>query len=309
MSDVVKSVTRGDYLDITKSTRNVQAQEQEMKDCIEFLKIANEKYRQNKIILEAIEDCLDDENNLDDNLKNKIRSIILSQELSQISVTENTSELQPYNGVLGVPLIKCELTYSESNKLTTCLKYNLETKYQKLKKAYFSLLGKDFTQLNIKDIDDPLKISQEDEELMQYKKELIVEQESYISQQLQLLDLLDELKNFRLKSVPKLAEQKIDESKIRSKINYLKSLLTTEKCRVDVFMETSYSIKAYTELIKDIKDQQEELKAEIGRLTDLKKKYKHISSMEYNEILKSYLQYKSAFEKKKKIYECIHGKS
>ncbi|KAJ8928668.1 hypothetical protein NQ314_018762 [Rhamnusium bicolor] len=70
-------------------------------------------------------------------------------------------------------------------------------------------------------------------------------------------------------------------------------------------METSNSLKAYKQLIKDLKQQQQDCQKEIEDLNELKEKYDQVSCKQYDDILKSYLQYKAAIEKKKLLYDCL----
>ncbi|XP_030750004.1 uncharacterized protein LOC115877816 [Sitophilus oryzae] len=308
MSDAVEITVDNDIS--SKLSQNLQVQEQEVNDCTEFLKIAYRRYRKYKIILESVKECLEDDSVLDDNLKKKIKNIICSAQLSEIRLNQNAVDSYLANEpVLGVSLTSSELTYSEGSELEKCMKSKLDNKYHTVKNSFSSLLGKTSMNTDQRDSDNLLDVCFGDLELIEFKRKLISEQECYITHQLQLLELLEELKCIRLENVPQFTEKKLAECTLRSKINYLKSLLATEKCKVDIFMETSYSLQAYTELIKDIKGQQEELKEDIRRLNNLKKQYAHVSCMEYDEIHKSYVHYKAALDKKKKMYEYINAKT
>lgn len=299
MSDVVETRVNNHIFDVSvKPNRNAQAQEQEVKDCTEFLKIEYTKFRKYKILLDCIEECIEDDNNLDSELRTKIKKIILGEQVSQTRLSDNPIE-DTFETILGVPLSSTELTFSESNNLHSCLKSKLDSKSASFKSECF----RDVTDTSEISSESPLDLAQNDATLLDYRNQLVTEQETYMKNQIDMLDLLEELKDIRLKTVPEVTDKKYEECNFRSRINHLKSQLASNKCRIDIFMETSDSLKAYTEILKDLKEQQEELAMEIERLKHLKKKHSEVSCKEYDDILKSYLQYKSALAKKKLRFE------
>lgn len=303
MSNVVETIENTDFLKIpVKSNNNAQAQRQEVMDYTEFVKIEFHKYRQYKILLECIEECVEDDCNLDEDIKNKIKNVLLESSISQTRLNEDSNEVLSET-VLGLSLSAKDITYSESNKLRSCIKSKLDKKSQQLENKCSSLFSQDFKDMGKEKRESPLDLCQEDANLLQFRNELAQEQECFLKNQLELLEILEELKNIRLKTVPEVTEQKVQECTVKSKINYLKSQLAKNKCKLDTFKETSNSLKAYTEIIADMKEQHNKLKFDVEQLQDLKKKYAQVSCKEYDDILKSYLQYKSSLEKKKMLFE------
>lgn len=299
MSDVVETGANTDVS--VKAVQNAQAQEQEVKDCIEILKIEYSKFKTYETILEGIQECVEDENNLDPELRAKIKEIVSSKELPQMRLSDCTGN----ETLLGVPLPTTELTYYESNRLRSCLKVKLKDKAAKLTSQQNLLFHKQSSSIGSNRNNSPLDLTPEDRQLLEYRDKLTKEQELYQKSHLELLELLEELKNIRLKAVPETADKKYEECSLRTHINYLKSELARNKCRIDIFKESEDSFKAYTEILKDLREQQHDLVREIEQLNDLKKKYADVSCIEYDEILKSYLQYKSSLEKRKLMKELL----
>ncbi|KAG5900659.1 hypothetical protein JTB14_005929 [Gonioctena quinquepunctata] len=305
----IRTSTKNGPFGVVESVKplNNCAQEQEVNDLKEFLKLEKNKYVQYKIIYDTLEEYIKDENTVEDNLKAKVRDIMLGESLAQ-SLTLDYNPFDKTNvSLLGESDVgQSNLTYQEGNVLQEILNKKLNRKYQDITREFNSLTNKDLTKsFEQTDNSTSMQLSPEDKVLLEYKNKLTSEQEQYIKNLITLSDLLQEITDLRLKSLPETIEKKVEECQIEEKINHLKSLLSNEKCRVDVFTETSCSLKAYKELIKDIKEQQHECQKEIQYLKELQEKYKEVSCKQYDDILKSYIQYKSSIEKKKILYECL----
>ncbi|KAJ8922262.1 hypothetical protein NQ315_004200 [Exocentrus adspersus] len=283
------------------------AHEKEVNDLYEHLKFERNKYAKYKIIQDALEECIDVNSELDQNLKTKVRDILLSGSVVQCLSLEEFPSNESRQSVLGlIDINQHELNYMENKHLQDVLKRKLEEKYE--------TVCDDFRKTTSKDIENtlenipssvPLQMVTEDKILLDLKDRLLLEQEQYVKNLSNQSDLLSEITDARLKKVPELTEHKIKEYQIKEKLNHVKSSLMQEKVRVDVFTEANGSLQAYKELIKDIKDQQSDCEKEIQRLMDLKEKYSQVSCKQYDDILKSYLQYKATIEKKKLLYETL----
>ncbi|CAG9764108.1 unnamed protein product [Ceutorhynchus assimilis] len=287
-TDIFQSLSQG-----TSPSQDIehQALEQEVKDYSEFLKAYYTKYRRFTIILQTIQECIEDDNNLDPDLCEKIEAIILTGQVSQTRLGEDCLG----ECILGVPLNNLSLSYLESDKLCSYLKSKL---LSKCANRHYSL-SKSVASSN----ESPIGLTLKDTSLLEYRNKLAIEQGAYMKSQTKVLELLEELMNLRLKVVPELTQGKYQESDLKSRVNSLKAQLAKNKYRIDVFMETRTSLQAYEEIIKDLRDQQQSCSKEIQKLKDLKEKYAEVSCKEYDEILKSYLQYKMSFEKKKTMCE------
>ncbi|XP_074025837.1 uncharacterized protein [Leptinotarsa decemlineata] len=309
MSNVIGTNTnKGRFTSVDGSTQfNTCAQEQEVNDLKEFLKLEQEKYVQYKVIYDTLEEYINEAGGVDDNLRAKVRSIILSESLAQTSILEFNSFDESNISVLGANDTECSnLTYPEGNLLQKKLNLKLIEKHQNLAQEFHKVTNRDLQKsLETRQDSTSLQLSSEDKVQLDYKNKLTIEQELYVKNLISLSELLEKIADLRLKSLPDIIEKKVDECQVEEKINHLKFLLSNVKCRVDVFTETSCSLKAYKDLIKDIQNQQEDYKKQIQQLNELKEKYKQVSCKQYDDILKSYIQYKASIEKKRILYDCL----
>lgn len=255
----------------------LQNLEQEVKDQVEILNVQRKKYQEHQMLLSIIEEFIKDESK-PSQLRLKVKTILLEHQIKSGSEDDN---------ILGVTLNE-ELTDSEGIQLSFFLEILMESKIKALE-----------NKLPKKTLSESLwEFSSEDSEILDLLTELNSQQELYASQQKQALELLEQLKHARLDSVPEMMEQKYAEVTLNIDLNNVKAEIADCKWHTDVFNETSNSLEAYKLLLKDMKEEETELQQEIESLEDLKEKYAEVSCPEYNDILKSYLQYKEALERK-----------
>ncbi|KAL1517689.1 hypothetical protein ABEB36_001424 [Hypothenemus hampei] len=273
MSDFKKEI-------VSRSEDEVHAQEQEVKDYTEFLNIAIAKHRKNRIIFDALQECIQDETYLDVDLRLKAREILSETAVSQITLPNPNGNIDEH--VLGIGPNRTELTYTESMKLVEALKLLLNSRHA----TFRTKLGTSVSQYTT-------------EELLKSRDQLEDEKRTYFDTQRRFTQLLEEFKYVRFEVTPKLCKEY--EEKI--KMNSLKAQMAEKKHRIDIFMESKDSMQAYNELIQDIEEQVTDLKKEIEDLNDLKRTYQKVNSREYSEILGDYVRYKSALERKKRINE------
>lgn len=269
-------------LSIQTSVLNISSTENDKLENIQRrLHVRLENYLKLKLIYSIIEECLKRSTSLNTNLKVKIKDNLLFG---------NCIQWAPF------PLKPPEkLTYSEQIPLYQEIKQRLIQKLSEAKiscEDYYRADRKLF-QMNTSDI-----------VMLETKQRLIKEQCEYLDNVEKLEQLLSQIVNRRLEIIPKVIENKVREAELTTEINYLKSQLTELKLRTDIFTETNNTLEAYKKLIKDIKNQQDEYSVDIQGLQDLKEKYKQISCAEYNDILRTYLQYKNSIKKRKMIFEC-----
>lgn len=305
MSDVVGTSVNNTSSNVKEASKiSNNAQEQEVNDLYEFLKLEQNKYVQYNIIYEALEECVGESSDLDRTLKTKVTDILLSGNAAQTLPldevpSKESSTLFGFCNINGH-----ELNYLERNQLEKTLTLKLNEKYKNVCEEFHKVTNKDVNKA-FEDSPRSLQMASEDKVLIEFKTKLVSEQKQYVKNLFSLLESLNEMANLRLKKLPQVTEQKIRECQVEQKMNHLKSLLAQEKVRIDVFTETSNSLKAYKEFIRDIKEQQKNYEREIQELKDLKAKYSNVSCKQYDDILKSYLQYKSSIEKKKLLYGCL----
>lgn len=301
MSDIVGLNSSKPFTVPETSSAN-SAQEQEVRDLLEFLKLEYKKNIQYKIILDIVEDYTHEDNNDNVALKQKIKGIILSHRVSQSSVL-NPSDHTPLLEIQKVN--RTGLNYLEGNTLQEVLKSKLKEKRDTLQKQLGQTDKEKVNTYGEKSFSDILKLSTEDKVLFDMKQQLIAEQELYVNNLLELQQVMAEISDLRLKTLPEGVELKTKHFQAQDKINSLKAIFTEGKFRFDIFTETNCSLEAYKELIKDIRKQQSIYQKQIQELEELKEKYKQVSCKQFDEILNSYKQYKASLEQKKKMYNYL----
>ncbi|GJQ70813.1 putative DNA-(apurinic or apyrimidinic site) lyase [Trypoxylus dichotomus] len=272
---------------------------QEMHDTFEIMKIERRKHLHNKLVLNTINKCLTESSELSDEVKNKVKDVLLSAEVGT-SLKLRTKHFE--ETLLGLSdLCISELSYKEQEEANQVFHNNLKLmeddfmhSIPKLMEAPSSI---DLFHLNIYD-----------KSLLEERDKLESIQETYIGNLKVMYDLLQELLKLRFHNVKDLLGSKLDEYSIKSKIYDLQSEMIKKKTRVDIFNENSLSFVAYEKLVHDITDQQKECQKQIDDLIDLKERYKLVACKQYDDILRSYLQYKTALEQKKGLYKQLQSK-
>lgn len=282
------------------------AQEQEVHDLFEFLKLEYRKNIQYNILLNILKEYIQEDSNENKILKEKIKNIILSHSVFQTLVMNSDKCINNEKSLLGIEKLNTTaLTFLERNDLQEILKLKLEEQRVLIHKK-LSKTEKETIRMEVeKDYSASLQLSSEERVMLSTKQKLLVQQEQYINNLLELQKLLLEISGLRLKKLPDGVEFKIKHSQAQEKINSLKAVFTEQKFRVDIFTESNCSLQAYKELIKDIKEQQKLYEKEIQELEDLKEKYRQVSCKQFDDILTAYHQFKSSLEQKKKLYDYL----
>lgn len=309
MSSVIK-YAEDENTELENGEFSQPAKEQEISHLMELLNSEFKKNVHYKVIYSILKEYASQDDNSNQNLKTKINNILSSHNASQ-TIMINSSRDNRHN-ILGIEDITSSvaISYADRNILFEILRSKVVEKRTALEKHLCKLKLENGID-KCSDIKKEnyssalLNASPDDRCLMDYREKLLFEQEKYVNQLLELKRLLLELIEIRLKELPEIAELKIKQYQVKDKINQLKSVFTKAKCQMEIFTETTYSLKAYTNLMDDVKKQQEEYQNEIETLQELKKKYAEVSSKQYNEILQSYVQYKTSIEKKKILYNCL----
>lgn len=301
---------------ISATNKNLRASDkskyQEMRDIFEIMKRERRMCLNNKMVIRAITKCLSEDTHLNQVLKNKVENLLLAVEVDAC-MTVNTKHSE--EKLLGLSDISTEdLSFNELGILQHSIDKELK------------LLGGgttcNSTHLQIPDDSDLFELNIQDkvsnvyvfyikrkflfcnfQSLFEAEKKLQEIQLTYMENLKNVYDLLQELLHLRFNPVKDLIENKIDEYSMKSKMYSLKSDIFKQKARTDIFNQNAISFGAYEKLFNDIFEQQNECQKQIDDLIELKEKYNIVSCKEYDEILKSYLQYKSALEKKKDLYK------
>ncbi|KAK9878414.1 hypothetical protein WA026_022055 [Henosepilachna vigintioctopunctata] len=265
------------------------------KKILEILKTEYKRYIRNKIIFECILECVESlESELGDKLDSTINDIIFEQYHSLGS-----------KQLLGIHLNERLWSCHEVEKLKLVLQNKIHERRADLFAEYKNISSTDLGQVlktfrtvaHTYDVNLPEKYAT----CIDYKTNLMKEQQLFMQNITSRSNLLEKLLDLRLKKVPLMCSKANRQCKIKIESNYLKSRIVEYKTKIDIFMEFPRAIEAYQELLKDIKQQQEECELSIEHLKEDKQKYENVSGKEYNEILKTYIMFKNSIDKLNKL--------
>lgn len=158
---------------------------------------------------------------------------------------------------------------------------------------------------NLEDIVQHMKFDAETEKnnVLMWQKKLTEQQTTHIYQLVNLGGKLNELLKLKTETAVSTSAQKVEEiTKKTTKFNFKYRLLYMQS-RLSIFKELPFSLDAYRQALRDLKQQQDDYNKEIDQLKIDLKNYKIMSkNEEYQEILTSYKQYKRGYESKLWIF-------
>lgn len=269
-----------------------------------LLETARKEYIQKKILYDCILECARNPvrlpvelrnakkpNCLSDELSQKVRDIITGEDLKRCLTLDEDKQLF----LLGISeLPEINLNYTERNEL------KVEVEKQLLSKANDRRLF-EFDE----DFDSKQNIR--DNLLADFKMQLNHKQDEYVKNLLKYRENLQQLIEFRTVRVPKACELKLEYCEIQAKLNEMKAKSLDAKTAAYLVNELPKSLEAYAELSKDIDEQRVICVSQINHLKELKARYEQVKCLQYDNILKSYKEYKAAIEKKKLLKKHLQG--
>lgn len=257
----------------------------------------SKRYMKNKILYETVLQCTKVKGKLPDEVIENSYSIILSEDVLQcIKLNDNKYSELTGGCILGLTNIKPhELIYEERKVLRSELEQKLILDCETIHKSMFDI------------VDEYLNKNPNIEEklIVDFKQQLNCEQDLYVENLKKCVSLVKDLSNLRIRCLSDICSCKAEEYQVKTEIHDTKCKLLHQKTRMDIFTETSKSLDAYRELIKDIEQQRQQCQCEIENLCELKERYNRVSCRQFETILKSYLEYKNAIEKKMNLFEKI----
>lgn len=220
----------------------------------------------------------------------------LSEKVQWLVTTEDvleTTELTYENCVssdcvlLGLHNINNHLlNYEEKNILKASTEKQILSRQSELHGRFSKLLN------------DVNKEENERALLKDFKKQLNESHTCYLSNLNDYCTQLEEVIHIRRDILPDIIKSKLEEYKYRKKIQEMKYKCVQNRTRIFMFMESTKSLAAYEELLKDILDQQSESQQAINNLNALKERYAYIKCKQFDTILNTYRDYCIAIEKK-----------
>lgn len=255
------------------------------------IEAAKKEYIQKKILYDCILECANKSNCLSVELSQKVRDVVTAEDLKQsLVLSEDKQEF--LLGISELPEVK--FNYVERNELKVEVEKQLLTKGNDTRLFEFD-----------EDFDSKQKIR--DNLLMDFKKQLNEKQEAYVKNLLKYKENLQKLIEFRTVQVPKASETKLEHCELRVKLDELKAKALEAKTAAYLINELPKSREAYAELMKDIEEQKIECVSKIKDLQELEARYEQVKCLQFDNILKSYREYKAAIEKKRLLHKHLKG--
>ncbi|XP_052753511.1 uncharacterized protein LOC113515505 isoform X2 [Galleria mellonella] len=202
------------------------------------------KITQQNILLEIIKElCSESNGKLSSNLKGKINRIIADCDLTHYSSLHKLSTADESTSMLlgCMHQATADLTFDEQAELNQAIIHKIQIKIpaftSELEKLH-QISSKQSNKNQIKELQEHL-----DEKL-----NTLQEQES------EKVELMMEWLNHRLNEVTKFSDHSTELLTLKTKILDLKSKILHLQILQNIFTETNQSIKAYSEIHKDLKD-------------------------------------------------------
>lgn len=266
-----------------KSPSNMQA-----------VKYERDKLNKYRILCQAIKDCtkLSSKQQLDDDLKSKINTMRLNSQCYQLINIGSDGKL------LGIELQQTtnRLDHTEREQLRTVLLCTLKDQYVRIREQ--------FEQLTQKSIDSCSVQSDNCATLDLYNK-LLDKQNQCEENLVKLHGLFECMLKMKLDELPGLTDRKFEEAQLKFNMLSLRNQILQIKVTSDVLNECSEATQAYKTLNRDIAEQKAQYEKKLADLIDLRERYKLVSCKQFDEILKTYVQYKNGFKKKVMINDML----
>ncbi|XP_053603378.1 uncharacterized protein LOC128671154 [Plodia interpunctella] len=232
-------------------------------DCItstEDLGVEMVKTSQENILLGIIKELCCENGKLSDNLKGKVNRIIADCDLTHYSSLHKLSTADESTGMLlgFMHQTSAELTFEEQAELNQAIIQKIQHKIPALTSELERL--KQTSTLNKKSHKDQIKELQNN---LDDKLGTLQDQEA------EKVELMMEWLTHRLQEVNKFSDNSTELLTLKTKILDMKSKILHLQILQNVFTETNQSIKAYSEIHKDIKDSIKETEQRIKSFHDI----------------------------------------
>ncbi|XP_026737299.1 uncharacterized protein LOC113500639 [Trichoplusia ni] len=217
------------------------------------------KMSQENMLLEVIRELCGENSKLSDKLKGKVNRIIADCNLTHYSSLHRLSNPDESTATLlgFMHQTAVELTFDEQAEFNQAVLQKIQTKLPKfiaeLEHLRQSTNSKKTQKSKMKELQDSI-----DDKLS-----TLEEQES------EKVELMMEWLNHRLRDVTKFSDDSSELLTLKTKILDLKSKILHLQILQNIFTETNQSIKAYSEIHKDMKDSIKETEQRIKNFRDI----------------------------------------
>ncbi|OAD60632.1 hypothetical protein WN48_05149 [Eufriesea mexicana] len=260
-----------------------------------------------KIILKCIKEAsMNIKETLSDDVVAKLKGLLLIHELNKyMSLSSTLKNMEKDLSILGITDIpNNDLSYEEMLDV----KYHVETllreRIHEFILRYEQLGGNIKEILRSTDCNMRKKIFESHEmQIFQWKdkiEELCTQYETNIMKYKTLLNKWNKLK---YKDVSQIYLEKAERILLQAQVAEAQAKIAKLSCIIKMYKETPITIDAYRALNTAVDKKSFIMISEIKEKENLKKQYEQLQNTEYDDVLKTYLHFCKAIEKKKQLLE------
>ncbi|KAK1132378.1 hypothetical protein K0M31_016486 [Melipona bicolor] len=262
----------------------------------------------NKLILECIKEALINvKGTLSDDVVVKLKRLLLIHELTIYMHLPSTSKnMQEELNILGITdLPKYDFSYEEISDIKCYVETLLREKIHELILRYEQLGGNMKKILRLIDCNMMRKkILESDEvQIFQWKDKIEELCNQYEADIMKCKTLMNKWNILKYKDVSKIYLEKAEHILLQAQVAEVQAKITKLSCIIKMYKETPVTIDAYRILNTTLDKKLFATLDEIKEKKNLKKQYEELQNTEYSEILKTYLHFCKAIDKKKQILE------
>ncbi|XP_033202392.1 uncharacterized protein LOC117230258 [Bombus vosnesenskii] len=260
-----------------------------------------------KVILECIKEASMNVNGiLSDDVAFKLKGLLSIHELNKYMHLPSTSKnIQEELCILGITdLPKFDLSYEEILDIKYCVETLLREKIHEFILRYEQLGGN--LKETLRSIDGNMRkkmFEPHEIQIFQWKDKIEELCAQYEADIMKCKALMNKWNTLKYKDVSKLYLEKAEHILLQAQVAEVQAKITKLSCIIKMYKETPITIDAFRTLNVAIDKKLFAILSEIKEKENLKKQYEKLQNTEYNEILKTYLHFCKAIEKKKQLLE------
>ncbi|XP_058805270.1 kinesin-like protein KIF15 isoform X1 [Phymastichus coffea] len=260
-------------------------------------------YAKLKLIYDCLKEIIYSENlSINPNIIKKLNELLITHEVKKyLHLPNESKEHKEELTLLGIiDLVKYDFSYQEQLDIKSCLENKLREKIHSFISMYNNISGSTVKEIlksnesllrsrfHQKGELEPMHWKDKiDEVCIEYKRDLLYCQKM-ISQWKNLKEKVHE-RNFK----------KSENFLLRAEVAELKAIITKLSCTKRMFTETPATVDAFKILNTSLDEKIAYVSEEITEKIEQKKAYDTLSSTEYDEILRKYLEISHVIKKKK----------
>ncbi|XP_017883924.1 uncharacterized protein LOC108627258 [Ceratina calcarata] len=293
----------------SNTSRNVQSNQgsNHLEKAVKSLTLCDEsigEYGKSNIITECIKEA---SNNVKGALSNdtatKLKGLLLIHDLNKYMHLPSTSSNVQELNVLGIiDLPQYDLSYEEKLDIKSCVETLLREKIHDFILRYEQLGGSMKEVVRSNDCNAHKKaLEPYDMQILQWKdkiEQLCIQYETDITKFKTLMNKWDEMK---YKDMNKIYFEKAEYILIQAQVAEVQAKITKLSCILKMYKEAPVTVDAHRILNAALDEKMFSVMNEIKEKQSLKSQYETLQNKEYDEVLKTYLDFCNAIKKKKQL--------